>query len=160
MGWYVVYSVIMQSWVVGGYFRVQIMRIGLSKLCLKNWCGWDVFWGPWCSVCVRESVSKPAIFAQAIQAHLGEICRDAYPLSAHGHRSGGEFWGLGEGSSHLGEWDSPKREFVCNWVFWLNNSLRRAWLLFWAGVHLAQARHSCLSEIAREGLCFFVGLVA
>jgi len=39
MGWYVVYSVIMQSWVVGGYFRVQIMRICLSKLCLKNWCG-------------------------------------------------------------------------------------------------------------------------
>ena len=139
MGWYVVYSVIMQSWVVGGYFRVQIMRICLSKLCLKNWCGWDVFWGPWCSVCVRESVSKPAILTQASQARLGEIGRDAYPLSTRGHRSGGGFWSLGEGSSRLGEWDSPKWEIVCNYVFWLNNSCRRGWLLFWVGVRLAQA---------------------
>jgi len=105
MGWYVVYYVIMQSWVVGGYFRIQIMRICLSKFCLKNWCGWDVIWGRWCSVCVRESVSKPAILAQASQA-------------------------------------------------------RRGWLLFWAGVRLAQVRPSRLSEIAKQGMCFFVGLVA
>jgi len=38
MGWYVVHSVIMQSWVVGDYFRVQIMLMCLSKLCLMNWC--------------------------------------------------------------------------------------------------------------------------
>jgi len=145
---------------LGGYFCVQIMRICLSKLCLKNWCGWDVIWGRWCNVCVLELVSKPAILAQASQARLGEICRDAYPLSARGHRSGGGFWSLGEGSSRLGEWDSPKREIVCNCVFRLNNSRRRGWLLFWAGVRLFQARPSRLSEIAREGLCFFVGLVA
>ena len=52
---------------------------------------------------MRESVPKPAILAQASQARLGEICREAYPLSARGHRSGGGFWGLGEGSSRLGE---------------------------------------------------------
>ena len=54
-------------------------------------------------MCVLELVSKPAILAQASQARLGEICRDAYPLSARGHRSGGGFWSLGEGSSRLGE---------------------------------------------------------
>jgi len=52
---------------------------------------------------VRESAPKPAILAQTSQARLGEICRDANPQSARGHRSGGEFWGLGEGSSRLGE---------------------------------------------------------
>ncbi|QCD86475.1 hypothetical protein DEO72_LG3g998 [Vigna unguiculata] len=52
-------------------------------------------------VCMRESMSKPAILAQASQARLGEIGRDAYPLSARGHRSGGGFWSLGEGSSRL-----------------------------------------------------------
>ncbi|QCE10010.1 hypothetical protein DEO72_LG10g1234 [Vigna unguiculata] len=54
-------------------------------------------------MCVRESVSKPAILTQASQARLGEICRDVYPLLARGHRSGEEFWSLGEGSSRLGE---------------------------------------------------------
>jgi len=54
-------------------------------------------------VCVRESASKPAMLAQASQARLGEICRDTYPLSARGHRSGGGFWSLGECSSRLGE---------------------------------------------------------
>jgi len=44
MGWYVVYYVIMQSWVVCDYFRVQMMFMCLSKLCLRNWCGCDVFW--------------------------------------------------------------------------------------------------------------------
>ena len=47
--------------------------------------------GHWCSGCVHELVSKPAILAQASQARLGEMCRDAYSLSARGHRSGGEF---------------------------------------------------------------------
>jgi len=62
-----------------------------------------VFWGRWYSGCVRESASKPAILAQASQTRLGEICRDANSLSARGHRSGEEFWGLGEDSSRLGE---------------------------------------------------------
>jgi len=52
---------------------------------------------------VRESASKPAILAQASQARLGEICRDAYPLSARGHRLDGGFWSLGECSSRLSE---------------------------------------------------------
>ena len=59
--------------------------------------------GHWCNGCVRESASKPAILTQASQTRLGEICKDANPLSARGHRSGGGFWGLGEGSSRLGE---------------------------------------------------------
>ena len=42
-------------------------------------------------MCVRESMPKPAILAQAQQARLSEICRDAYPLCACGHRSGGGF---------------------------------------------------------------------
>ena len=37
-GWYVVYSVILQNRVIADYFRVQIMLVCLSKLCLKNWC--------------------------------------------------------------------------------------------------------------------------
>jgi len=53
--------------------------------------------------CVRETASKPVILAQASQTRLGEICKDANPQSARGHRSGGEFWGLDEGSSRLGE---------------------------------------------------------
>ena len=65
--------------------------------------------------CVREPASKPAILAQASQAHLGEICRDANPQFARGHRSGGEFWGFGEGSSRLGETCLSEKsyEIVC-----------------------------------------------
>ena len=62
--------------------------------------GWAYFGSVldyWCRMCVRELVSKPAILAQASQARLGEICRDAYPLFARGHRLGREFWSLGEG---------------------------------------------------------------
>jgi len=39
-------------------------------------------------------------------------------------------------SFRLGEYASPKREFVCICVVWLNNSRRRGWLWFWAGVRL------------------------
>jgi len=33
--------------------------------------------GLWHSGCVRESVPKPAIFAQASEARLGETCRNS-----------------------------------------------------------------------------------
>jgi len=104
--------------------------------------------------CVRESASKPTSLTQASQARLCEICRDANPQSARGHRSGREFWSLGEGSSRLGEWDSPKREIVCNCVFWLNNSRRRGWLCF-EREYVSPKRDPLLSEVAREGLWFW-----
>jgi len=44
MGLDFVYSMIMQSWVIGAYFRVQIMLMCISKLCWMNWCVWVVFW--------------------------------------------------------------------------------------------------------------------
>jgi len=46
-------------------------------------------------------VSKPTILAQASQTRLGEICRDANPQFARGHRLGEEFWGLGEKSYEI-----------------------------------------------------------
>jgi len=39
MGWYVVYSVMLPSWLIVDCFRVQITCMYLCKLCLKNWCG-------------------------------------------------------------------------------------------------------------------------
>ena len=63
---------------------------------------------------MSESASKLAILAQASQAHLGEICRDANPQSARGHREG-RFVVLRvssprRGTFILGERESPPSE--------------------------------------------------
>ena len=47
-----VISMIMQRWAVGVCFRVWIMLMCLSKLCLMTWCVWVVFWVAGAMLCV------------------------------------------------------------------------------------------------------------
>ena len=61
-------------------------------------------------------------------------------------------FGLGERSSRLGEWVSPKRELERVGWFGLGIPLRREIPLFWAKEYLAQARVSRLSENAKNVL--------
>jgi len=42
-------------------------------------------------VCVHETMQEFALLAQASQARLGKICKDAYHFSARDYRSGGGF---------------------------------------------------------------------
>ena len=48
-----------------------------NELVLNEFVCFDSCFGVYGAVCVRESVPKPAILAQASQARLGETCRDS-----------------------------------------------------------------------------------
>ena len=111
----------------------------------SNWIG--IFWeGNWVllqCVCVW-------IIARTCNSRSGETCRGVCSLfcSCISPRRCGLV--LGNRSSRLGEYTSPKREFVGVLGGWLDISHRRDKMLFWAEWRLAQASTPRLSEISRE----------
>jgi len=139
------------KWGQGGfleaYFSCLIMSICLMRLFWTNGVHWSEIRGTIVIVvCVNQCQSLHYSLRRELQRLSFEFCSCISPRQCD--------LVLGDKSSRLSEYASPKREFVCNCVDWMNNSRRRGWLLFWAGVRLVQARPSRLSEISREGLGF------
>jgi len=68
-----------------------------NEIVLNEWYEFEVHFRFNCCCCVRKTVPKSIILAQASQTRLGKSCMDSVLGSARASRSGGVIWSWATG---------------------------------------------------------------